>query len=157
MWRNWPCFFISWLYQLPPSVPYLSWSRHHCRVLVKNVMVKAESMKLRLQKLKFPQVSTLAQNFAQGKGESGISGYLRWPYGYPCKRSRDFWTLRNDLYCEIPIKFTLAALGGTIEVPTLQGKGSKYLLEHNLNGIPPKKYWYPRLTRWWQRWSDGSR
>ena len=30
----------------------------------------------------------------------------------------------DDLYCEIPIKFTLAALGGSINVPTLFGKGS---------------------------------
>jgi molecular chaperone DnaJ len=30
----------------------------------------------------------------------------------------------DDLFCELPIKFTLAALGGSIEVPTLFGKGS---------------------------------
>jgi molecular chaperone DnaJ len=30
----------------------------------------------------------------------------------------------EDLFCEIPIKFTLASLGGTIEVPTLSGKAS---------------------------------
>ena len=30
----------------------------------------------------------------------------------------------DDLFCEIPIKFTLASLGGSIEVPTLFGKGS---------------------------------
>ena len=30
----------------------------------------------------------------------------------------------NDLFCEVPIKFTLAALGGSISVPTLFGKGS---------------------------------
>ena len=30
----------------------------------------------------------------------------------------------DDLFCEIPIKFTYAALGGTIEVPTLSGKAS---------------------------------
>jgi molecular chaperone DnaJ len=30
----------------------------------------------------------------------------------------------EDLFCEIPIKFTLATLGGTIEVPTLSGKAS---------------------------------
>ena len=30
----------------------------------------------------------------------------------------------ENLYCEIPIKFTLATLGGTIEVPTLTGKAS---------------------------------
>lgn len=29
-----------------------------------------------------------------------------------------------DLFCEIPIKFTLAALGGSIDVPTLAGKAS---------------------------------
>ncbi len=30
----------------------------------------------------------------------------------------------QDLFCEIPIKYTLATLGGTIEVPTLFGKAS---------------------------------
>ena len=30
----------------------------------------------------------------------------------------------DDLHCEIPIKFTLAALGGTIHVPTMAGKAS---------------------------------
>jgi molecular chaperone DnaJ len=30
----------------------------------------------------------------------------------------------QDLFCEIPIKFTLATLGGSIEVPTLFGKAS---------------------------------
>jgi molecular chaperone DnaJ len=28
----------------------------------------------------------------------------------------------NDLYCEVPISFTTAALGGELEVPTLDGK-----------------------------------
>ncbi len=30
----------------------------------------------------------------------------------------------DDLFCEIPIKFTLATLGGSIEVPTLTGRAS---------------------------------
>ncbi len=30
----------------------------------------------------------------------------------------------ENLFCQIPIKFTLASLGGTIEVPTLTGKAS---------------------------------
>jgi len=30
----------------------------------------------------------------------------------------------DDLFCEIPIKFTLATLGGAVEVPTLTGKAS---------------------------------
>ncbi len=28
----------------------------------------------------------------------------------------------NNLYCEVPIKLTMAALGGEIEVPTLDGR-----------------------------------
>ncbi len=30
----------------------------------------------------------------------------------------------DDLYCEMPIKFTLATLGGTVHVPTMEGKAS---------------------------------
>ena len=30
----------------------------------------------------------------------------------------------DDIYCEIPIKFTTAALGGEVEIPTLSGKKS---------------------------------
>lgn len=30
----------------------------------------------------------------------------------------------DDLFCELPIRFTLAALGGAIDVPTLFGKGN---------------------------------
>ncbi len=30
----------------------------------------------------------------------------------------------NNLYCEVPINFTMAALGGEIEVPTLDGRVS---------------------------------
>ena len=30
----------------------------------------------------------------------------------------------DDLYCQIPIKFTLASLGGAIDVPTLSGRAS---------------------------------
>ena len=33
-----------------------------------------------------------------------------------------FTRKKNDIYCEIPISFTKAALGGEIEIPTLQGK-----------------------------------
>jgi len=30
----------------------------------------------------------------------------------------------DDLHCEVPIGFTTAALGGEVEVPTLNGKAS---------------------------------
>jgi molecular chaperone DnaJ len=30
----------------------------------------------------------------------------------------------DDLYCEVPVSFTLAALGGEVHVPTLQGRAN---------------------------------
>ena len=61
-----------------------------------------------------------------GNGEAGVSG------GQPgdlyivltVKDHEIFERQGQDLFCEIPIKFTLATLGGTIEVPTLFGKAS---------------------------------
>lgn len=40
----------------------------------------------------------------------------------------------DDLFCEVPIKFTLAALGGSIQVPTLFGKGSLKIPEGTQTG-----------------------
>ena len=61
-----------------------------------------------------------------GNGEAGVAG------GQPgdlyivltVKDHEIFERQGQDLFCEIPIKFTLATLGGTIEVPTLFGKAS---------------------------------
>lgn len=61
-----------------------------------------------------------------GNGEAGVYG------GRPgdlylvihVKDHEIFDRQGDDLFCEIPVKFTLAALGGTIEVPTLSGKAS---------------------------------
>jgi len=61
-----------------------------------------------------------------GNGEAGLAG---GPPGdlhivLTVKEHEIFERQNQDLFCEIPIKFTLAVLGGTIEVPTLFGKGS---------------------------------
>ncbi len=61
-----------------------------------------------------------------GNGEAGLPG------GQPgdlyivisVAEHEVFERQNDDLFCEIPIKFTLATLGGTIEVPTLSGKAS---------------------------------
>lgn len=63
---------------------------------------------------------------SSGNGEDGVNG------GSPGDLYVDitvaeheiFQRQGDDLYCEMPIKFTLAALGGSVEVPTLFGKGS---------------------------------
>ena len=71
-------------------------------------------------------VATGSKLRSAGKGEAGQMGA---PAGdlyivVYVKEHELFERHDNDLFCEAPIKFTLAALGGSIDVPTLFGKGS---------------------------------
>lgn len=71
-------------------------------------------------------VETGSRLRSSGNGEAGMAG------GQPgdlyivinVREHELFERHNNDLFCEIPIKFTLAALGGSIEVPTLSGKAA---------------------------------
>lgn len=73
-----------------------------------------------------PGVDTGSRLRSAGNGEAGLAG------GQPgdlyivlaVKEHELFERQGENLFCEIPIKFTLATLGGTIEVPTLFGKAS---------------------------------
>jgi len=60
------------------------------------------------------------------KGEAGIRGGRSGDlYIIVHVKEHDMFERRNDsLYLDMKIPFTLAALGGTLEVPTLTGKGS---------------------------------
>lgn len=59
-----------------------------------------------------------------GEGEAGIQGggsgdlYVQ----VSVKAHAIFQRHESDLHCEVPISFTTAALGGSIEVPTLEGR-----------------------------------
>lgn len=71
-------------------------------------------------------VATGSKLRSAGKGEAGQMG---GPAGdlyivIHVKEHELFERDEYDLFCEVPIKFTLAALGGSIKVPTLFGKGS---------------------------------
>jgi molecular chaperone DnaJ len=71
-------------------------------------------------------VETGSRLRSSGNGEAGLAGGQAGDR-YIVINVRDhelFERHGNDLFCEIPIKFTLAALGGSIEVPTLFGKAS---------------------------------
>ncbi|MFP6901951.1 MAG: molecular chaperone DnaJ [Opitutales bacterium] len=71
-----------------------------------------------------PGVDTDSRLCSRDQGESGAQGGSSGDL-YVVVRVKDhevFQRINDDLYCEIPIKFTLAALGGTIEAPTLSGK-----------------------------------
>ena len=83
---------------------------------------KTSTIKLRIP----PGVETGSKLRSSGHGEAGTAG---GPYGdlyvvVHVKEHIIFERHQNDLFCEIPIKFTLAALGGKIDVPTLFGKAA---------------------------------
>jgi molecular chaperone DnaJ len=61
-----------------------------------------------------------------GNGEAGVQGGSPGDlYIVLSVAEHEIFERQGDsLFCEIPVKFTLAALGGTIEAPTLFGKAS---------------------------------
>ncbi len=78
-------------------------------------------------KIRIPAgVDTGSKLRSVGKGEAGQAGGRAGDL-YIILHVREhelFERHDDDLYCEVPIKFTLAALGGSIDVPTLFGKGT---------------------------------
>jgi molecular chaperone DnaJ len=73
---------------------------------------------------------------SSGNGEPGLNG---GPSGdlyveVSIKPHRVFQREGDDLHCEVPVSFARAALGGTIDVPTLNGKASFDLPEGTQTG-----------------------
>ncbi len=71
-----------------------------------------------------------------GEGEHGING---GPSGdlyvqIHLKPHAVFQREQNDLHCEMPISFTTAALGGEIEIPTLDGAAKLRIPEETQSG-----------------------
>jgi molecular chaperone DnaJ len=81
--------------------------------------------KLSRIKLKIPAgIASGSRLRSSRNGEAGTRG---GPHGdlyvvIHLKEHKIFQRQDDDLYCEVPISFSLAALGGDIEVPTLEGK-----------------------------------
>jgi len=76
-------------------------------------------------KLKIPAgISTGSRLRSSRNGEAGIRG---GPQGdlyvvIHVKEHKIFQREEDNLYCEVPTSFTIAALGGEVDVPTLEGK-----------------------------------
>ncbi len=71
-----------------------------------------------------------------GEGEAGVNG---GPPGdlyvvIQIKAHSVFQRDHNDLHCEMPISFTVAALGGEIEIPTLDGHAKIKIPEETQTG-----------------------
>ncbi|MEO7411875.1 MAG: molecular chaperone DnaJ [Opitutaceae bacterium] len=73
-----------------------------------------------------PGVDTGSRLRSMGNGEAGLAGGSSGDlYIVLTVKDHELFERQDDnLFCEIPIKFTLATLGGTIELPTLFGKAS---------------------------------
>lgn len=73
-----------------------------------------------------PGVDTGSKLRSAGNGEAGIMGGSAGDLYIVVhvKEHEIFERQGDDLFTEIPIKFTVATLGGSIEVPTLQGKAT---------------------------------
>jgi molecular chaperone DnaJ len=73
-----------------------------------------------------PGVETGSRLRSAGNGEAGVGGGQDGDlYVVIHVREHGFFERHGaDLFCEAPVAFTLAALGGALEVPTLFGKAS---------------------------------
>jgi molecular chaperone DnaJ len=73
-----------------------------------------------------PGVETGSRLRSAGNGEAAAAGGTAGDLYIvlTVKEHELFERQGDDLFCEIPIKFTLATLGGSIEVPTLSGKAN---------------------------------
>jgi len=88
-------------------------------------------------RLKIPGgVETGSRLRSTGNGEAGLRG---GPNGdlyvvIHIQEHAIFQREGDDLYCEVPISFTTAALGGEVHVPTLEGKASLKIPAGTQNG-----------------------
>ncbi|MEX0322269.1 MAG: molecular chaperone DnaJ [Puniceicoccaceae bacterium] len=90
-------------------------------------VVKNKKVKIRIP----AGISTGQKLRSAGNGEAGVMG---GPSGdlyvvVHVKEHDIFERQGDDLYCDVPVKFTLAALGGTIEVPTLSNESGRVSLK----------------------------
>ncbi len=72
-----------------------------------------------------------------GEGEAGMrSGQAGDLYVFLTVRKHKFFTRKNDdIYFDVPLKFTTAALGGSVEIPTIDGeKANLKITEGTQNG-----------------------
>jgi len=73
-----------------------------------------------------------------GEGEAGMRG------GAPgdlyvevrVRKHRLFHREGNDLHCDVPISFAMAALGGSVEIPTLDGHVNLKIPPETQTGVP---------------------
>lgn len=76
-------------------------------------------------------IDSMQRIVLRGQGSAGRNGGSAGDLIIEVRvREHKFFTRRgNNIYCEIPITFTEAALGAEIDIPTLEGNTEKYKIE----------------------------
>ena len=95
-------------------------------------LAKSSKIKIKVP----PGVDTGSRLRSTNNGEAGTKGGI---YGdlyivIHVKKHEIFDRDDNDLYCEVPVSFVHAALGGEVEVPTLEGKAIVRIPEGTASG-----------------------
>lgn len=69
-----------------------------------------------------------------GEGHAGLNGgHSGDLYVFLTVKPHEIFVRQgNDLYCEIPVSMTTAALGGKVIIPTMDGKGERYTVPAGL-------------------------
>lgn len=73
-----------------------------------------------------------------GEGEAGMRGGASGDLYVEVRvrKHRLFHRKGNDLHCDVPISFAMAALGGTVEIPTLGGHVNLKIPPETQTGVP---------------------
>ena len=73
-----------------------------------------------------------------GEGEAGMRGGASGDLYVEVRvrKHRLFRRKGNDLHCDVPISFAMAALGGTVEIPTLDGHVNLKIPPETQTGVP---------------------
>ena len=83
-----------------------------------------------------PGVDTGSRLRVSGEGESGFrGGHAGDLYVFIHVRAHDiFHREGNDIICEIPVPYSIATMGGIVDVPTISGKARMKIPEGTQNG-----------------------
>ena len=125
MWWFWSCCHAQGFFAVQRTCPECSGHGKKIESPCSTCHGQGVTRKEKTLSVKIPAgVDTGNRIRLSGEGEAGLRG---GPTGdlYVQVHVKDheiFHREGNDLYCEVPIDFTTAALGGSVEIPTLDSR-----------------------------------
>ncbi len=129
----------------PADLPALPWHRQDGRQPLRHLLTAAvASRSTRRWRSKFrPASTTVIASGCPAKAKPASMAARRVTSMWSSRSSSTACSQRdhNDLHCEMPISFTTAALGGEIEIPTLDGYAKIKIPAETQSGqdLPPAR------------------